>query len=177
MHFRMHESGLHYYDPAEYFTFVTTVTDNKKYHSKQYIKAVDRAAELYRAITYPSVVDYIWSIHSNQIKEYPVTVQDRYVVIAILGKDIFSLKVNTTRKKTIPVTEDLIQVLKELIKLHRDVLITADIFFVNTIPFFLTLRSKLFLPWYTILRTENLRQYTPPAVRCTYNIESGYLRL
>ena len=30
MHFRMNESGIHYYDPDEDFTFVTTVADNKK---------------------------------------------------------------------------------------------------------------------------------------------------
>ena len=57
MHFRMHESCIHYYDPAEYFTFVTTVADNKKHYSKRQIKAVERAAEIYGNITYPSVVD------------------------------------------------------------------------------------------------------------------------
>ena len=61
------------------------------------------------------------------------------VAISILGKDIFALKSNTTRKKTIPVTEDLIQVPKDLIKLHRYIFMTSDIFFVNTIPFFITL--------------------------------------
>ena len=34
MHFIMHERVLHYYDPAEDFTFVTTVADNKKQYSK-----------------------------------------------------------------------------------------------------------------------------------------------
>ena len=35
MHFIMYESGLQYYDPAEYFTFVTTVSDNNKQYSKR----------------------------------------------------------------------------------------------------------------------------------------------
>ena len=62
MHFRIHESGLHYYDPAEYFTFVTTVTENNKYYIKRYIKVAERVAELYGTVTYPSVLDYIWAI-------------------------------------------------------------------------------------------------------------------
>ena len=62
VHFRMYESGLHYYDPAEYFTFVTTVTENNKYYIKRYIKVAERVAELYGTVTYPSVLDYIWAI-------------------------------------------------------------------------------------------------------------------
>ena len=69
MHFRLHESGIHYYDPYEDFTFATTVQENKKYYSKRRNKAAERATELYRTVTYPYVVDYGWSIHSNQIKE------------------------------------------------------------------------------------------------------------
>ena len=39
-------------------------------------------------------------------------------------------------------TEDLIQVPKELIKLHSYIIMTADILFVNAIPFFLILSRK-----------------------------------
>ena len=122
---------------------MTTVADNKKHYSKQQIKEADMAAELYGTVTYHSVADYIWAIHSDQIKEFPVTVQDIDVTIAIWGKDIFAIKGKTTRKKKIPVTEDLIQVPKELINIHRDIFMTADIFFVNAIPFFLTLSIKI----------------------------------
>ena len=50
----------------------------------------------------------------------------------------------TTSKKTILVTEDLIHVPKEKIKLHRDIVMTSEIFFVHTIPFFLTLSRNFF---------------------------------
>ena len=91
---------------------MTTVADNKKHYSKQQIKAAERAQELYGNFTYPYAADYRWSIHSNQIKECPMVVQDIDVTISIWGKDIFALKVKTTGKKKIPVTEDLIQVPK-----------------------------------------------------------------
>ena len=102
----MNESGLHYYDPAEYSTFVTTVAYNKKHHSKLHMKETERTEYPYGTFTYPSVADYIWATQSNHIKEFPVTVQDIDVTIAIWGKDIFSLKLNTITKKKIPVTED-----------------------------------------------------------------------
>ena len=66
-------------------------------------------------------------------------IQYKYVAITIWGKEIFAVKVNTTSNRTIPVTDDLIQVPKELIKLHRDIIMKSDILFLNTITFFLTL--------------------------------------
>ena len=66
-------------------------------------------------------------------------IQYKYVAITIWGKEIFAVKVKTTRNRTIPVTDDLIQVPKELIKLHRDIIMKSDILFLNTITFFLTL--------------------------------------
>ena len=68
MHFRMYDSGPHYYEPDEQFAFVATVEENKKHYIKRHIKAAERAAELYGTVTYPSVADYRWAIQSNQIK-------------------------------------------------------------------------------------------------------------
>ena len=104
-----------------------------------------------------------------------MTVQDIYVVITIWGKGVFDLKLKTTRKKKIPVTEDLSQVPKELVNLHNDIVMTAEIFFINKIPLFLTLRRKIDLSWYTIFQTGISRKSTTPSMRCTYNIENGDL--
>ena len=41
------------------------------------------------------------------------------------------------------VKRNLVKVPKELMKLHKDIYFTADIFFVNKIPFFLTLSRKI----------------------------------
>ena len=97
----MHKSGLHYYEPAEDFTFVTTVVDNKKHYRKRHIKEAERSAYIYGNVTYPAVVDCRLYTQSNQIKEWLVTVKYIYAAIDIWGKDIFSLKLETTRKKTI----------------------------------------------------------------------------
>jgi hypothetical protein len=147
MEFRMHESGLHYYDPRkmknEQMAFVSTVAENMSRFTKREIKGAEVARSLYRTLDRPSMKDYKWIVRSHQIKDSPVTVQDIEVAISIWGKNISKLKGTTTRSKSLPVSRDYVKVPKELLKLHQEVFLTADIFFVNKIPFFLTLSRKI----------------------------------
>jgi hypothetical protein len=53
------------------------------------------------------------------------------------------LKGKTTWTKPDLVARDFVKVPVELLKLQKEVYITADLFFVNKIPFFLTLRQKI----------------------------------
>ena len=71
--------------------------------------------------------------------DFPVTVQDIDVSHKILGKSVPALKGNTNRKKPIPVAGDLVQVLEDLVKIHKYIYLTADLLFVNGIPLFITL--------------------------------------
>jgi hypothetical protein len=96
---------------------------------------------MYKTLSYPSMKDFKWVIWSNQIKDCPVTVQDIDVATNIWNKNIAALKGKTTRSKTHPVTRDYVKVPKELFKLHKEVFLTTDIFFVKKIHFFLT-RSR-----------------------------------
>ena len=69
------------------------------------------------------------------IANCPVTVDDIEVAHKIWGKSLASLKGKTTRKKPQPVAaRDFIKVPRELMSLHKDVYLTADLFFVNKIP-------------------------------------------
>jgi hypothetical protein len=88
----------------------------------------------------PSVKDFKWVIQSNQIKDCPATVQDVETSHKTWGKDVAALKGKTTRKKPMHVlARDFVKIPKEPLKLHKEAFMTADIFFVNEIPFFLTL--------------------------------------
>jgi len=126
----MHESGLHYYDPRknEQLAFVSTVSENKEGFTKRQIKGAETARTLYTTLSYPSMKDFKWLIRSNQIKDCPVTVQDVDVALKIWGKNIAALKGRTTRRKTIPVARDYVKVPTELLKLHKEVFLTTDIF-------------------------------------------------
>jgi hypothetical protein len=145
MEFKMHKSGLHYYDPRKehHMTFVNTVSDNKTGFTKRQIKCAEIARNLHKTLSYPSMKDFKWVIRSNQIKDFPVTIQDIDVATKIWGKNIAALKGKTTRSKTHPVARDYVKVPKELLKLHKEVFLTTDIFFVNKIPFFLTLIREI----------------------------------
>ena len=113
MEFRMHANGLHCYDPREYitqFAFMETVAGNKKGFTKRQIKDAENAKNLYTTLSYPSVKDYKWVIHSNQIKNCPVTVEDVATASKIWGKNVDALKGKTTRRKPEVVKGDLVKV-------------------------------------------------------------------
>jgi hypothetical protein len=122
MEFRMHKSGLHYYDPRtrknERLSFVNTVAKNKSSFSKRQIKGAEVAR---------TMKDFKWIIRSHHIKDSPVTVQDVEVAISIWGKNISALTGKTTRKKSSLVARDYVKVSTELLKLHKEVFLTADI--------------------------------------------------
>jgi hypothetical protein len=145
MEFKMHKSGLYYYDPRKehQLTFVNTVSENKTGFTKRQIKCAEIARNLYTTLSYPSMKDFKWVIRSNQIKDCPVTIQDIDVATKIWGKSIAALKGNSTQSKTHPVARDYVKVTKEVLKLHKEVFLTTDIFFVNKIPFFLTLSGNI----------------------------------
>jgi hypothetical protein len=115
MEFRMHESGLHYYEPRkeEHLTFANNVSDNKTGFNKRQIKCAELARNLYKTWSYPSMKDFKWAIHSNKIKDYPLTIQDINVAMKIWGKNIAALQQKTTWSKTHPVTRDYVKVPNE----------------------------------------------------------------
>jgi hypothetical protein len=144
MEFWMHESRLHYFDPRDSeFIFVNTVSENKAGFTKRQIKEAEVAPSLYSKLNYPSWKDFKWIIRSNQIKDCPVTVDHINTALKIWGKNVAALKGKTTWTKPDPVARDFVKVPVELLKLHKEVYITANLFFVNKIPFFLTLSHKI----------------------------------
>ena len=53
--FKMHHSGLHFFDPwGDDFAFVTMVDDNKIPFSKQQVKQAEKARTLHASLGYPS---------------------------------------------------------------------------------------------------------------------------
>jgi hypothetical protein len=144
MEFRMHKSELHYFDPRDSeFIFVNTVSKNKAGFMKRQIKEAEVAQSLYSKLNYSSWKDFKWIIRSNQIKDCPATVNYFDTALKIWGKNVTALKGKTTWTKPDPVSRDFVKVPVELLKLHKEVYITANIFFVNKIPFFLTLSPKI----------------------------------
>jgi hypothetical protein len=134
--FWMHKSGLHYSDPRDgKFTCVNTVSKNKTGFTKMQIKKAEVARSLYSKLNYLSWRDFKWIIWSNQIKDSPVTVEHVNTALKIWGKNIAALKGKTTWTKPDPVARDFVKVPVKLLKLFKEVYITAKLFFVNKILF------------------------------------------
>ena len=145
MEFRMNKSGLHYYDPRnKHFAFVDTVSGNKEGYTQRQVKDSEVATTLYYKLCYPSWKEFKWVIRNNQIKQRPVTVEDVDVALKIWGKKIVAIKVKTTRSKPNTVARDSVKIPMDLLKLHKEVFLTLDIFFVNKIAFLLTLSRKIY---------------------------------
>ena len=157
MVFREHTSGLHYYDPRkEEFSFVVTVTDNMKSFSKRQIVSAQKAKTLLAGLAFPSESDYKWILRSNQVQECPVTVDDAAVALKIWGPDVPSLKGKTTRKTPPTVPTDIVAVPMEIRDLHRNWTMSIDVFYVNKIPFFLTLSQKIMFTTVTHLANRKI---------------------
>ena len=71
-------------------------------------------------------------------------VHDVEVEQKVWGKNIASLKGNTTQRIPNIVFRDQVKVPVVLIKFQKEVFLTCDIFFVNKIPFFLMLSQKIY---------------------------------
>jgi hypothetical protein len=142
MEFKMQKSGIHYYDPRkeQHVTLVNTVSENKIGFTKRQIKCAEIARNLYKTLSYLSMKDFKWVICRNQMRDCPVTIQDIDVATNSWGKNIAALKGKTTWSKTHPVARGYVKVPKKLLKLHKEVFMKTYIFFLNKIPFFLTLR-------------------------------------
>ncbi len=106
--------------------------------TKRQIHGANLVRNLQAGLAFPSNADMKWAIQSNLIKECPVTVKDMGTAIKVWGPSVAMLKGKTVRTTPPVVRQDVIEILKEIWELHKDVTLTIDIFFVNKIPFFTT---------------------------------------
>jgi hypothetical protein len=144
MIFKMHSSGLHYYNPSrKEFSFVVTVEDTMAPFNKRQILGADKARTFNACIAFPSLPDYKWILRSGQVDECPVSMEDAEIAQKIWGPSIASLKGKTVCTKAVPVKTDIVQVPVKIRDLHQEVTLTIDVFFVNKIPFLITLSGKI----------------------------------
>ena len=139
LYFVMHESGLHYYDPREpqqHSFAISTFRGNMEGYSQRQLKGVAAAKNLYQTLSYPSEQAFRWIIMANKIGRCKVTLEDVNNYFRIYGKAVEVLKGKTVRKTPAAVNRgDLVSVPSEILKMHRDVTLRVDIFFLNQIPF------------------------------------------
>ena len=94
-------------------------------------------------IGHPSPKDYKDMVRSGMILNFPVTVADINVANDLLGPDIGSIRGKTTRTAPEPVATNYVHIPSEIRERMGPVELTADLLFVNGIPFLLTLGKRI----------------------------------
>ncbi len=157
--FKEHANGLHFFDLRQAdFAFVETVESNMQLFSKRQVARTDKARSLYASLGFPPKQNFLWILRFNQIKDCPVTVEDAMVAYKKWGPSVAGLKGKTVRKKPKPVKTETVHIPKEIHELHKEVTLTIDIFFVNSIPFFVTLSRVLYFTTVMHLPDRSLGQ-------------------
>ena len=78
-------------------------------------------------------------VRGQSIKKCPVKNEDFVVTHKIFGTNTHSLEGKTTRGKANAVIQDYVDIPKEILELHKIVLLTADIIFISKIAFVVSL--------------------------------------
>ena len=137
----MHQDGPHYHDPSEKeISFLQTVNENESGSSARQISDAKCARELYSKVGFPYNKDFKSFIKNNMVLNWPVTAYDGDRAITIYGTSIATIKRNTTCTKSKPVVTEYVDVPPDVLDSNKDITLSADILFVNRIPFYATIR-------------------------------------
>ncbi len=155
--FEMHPCGLYVCYPKKMgqFGFIQTVHDNMKLFSKQQVAGAVKARELYEKLIFPSTSDFRAIVSAGGVPGLDVMIDDVKAVEIIWGRSVLKLKGNTVRRNGKRQAQSIVKVPTELIKLHQDVELAIDCFFVNNHVFFTTLSTKISFTMITHLANKN----------------------
>ena len=146
-------NGLYAMNPNERVTdlttnyqvqHLTTLEENKKFFTPREFERAKKARDLYHALGTPSTTDLKAMIRMNLIRNNQVTNADIDLAEKIFGPDVATIKGKATRRKPIPVVEDLIDIPDELISVQEDVTLAMDGLTVNSLKFLSTISLNLY---------------------------------
>ena len=146
IHFKRSSKGLYYHDCRvnhREITFLQTVDENKEGYTERELAGAKRARKAYNLMGRPSEKDFKGMVRAKLIPNCPVTPKDIAIAHKILGLDIGSIRGKTTRRKPTVVETDYVEIPSEINATLGKVEIVADLMFVNTIPFIITLGKRI----------------------------------
>ena len=124
-------------------TLVITVADNRtKYTNRAYSRAA-LARKIQKMIGRPSTSDFIKIVEGNLLPNCPVTRADIIAAEKIFGPDVGILKGKTVRKGSQHVEATEVTIPSDLMSEYRNVVIGADVMYINKLPFFVTMSRNL----------------------------------
>jgi hypothetical protein len=137
------------------FGFIQTVEENMKLFSKRQIAGAVRARNLYNKLIYPSTADFQAIVSTGGIPGCGVTLDNAKAAEVIWGRSVLKMKGNMVRKNAKRMTQSIVKVPTKFIKLHQDVELAIDVFFINKHIFFITFSTKICFTTITHLTSHN----------------------
>jgi hypothetical protein len=113
---------------------ITTVKENKLGYTQRQFQSAKRARRLYHIVGCPTIENFKHILRQNIIKNCPVTPEDVNIAEKIFGGNIGVMKGKTTRRRPVPVKDDLVEIPPELLDQHGDLTYCIDIMYVNGMP-------------------------------------------
>ena len=112
--------------------------------TKHELKGANLARKAQAILGHPSSKELSQVVSNNfGINNCPINPIDITNADTIYGRDLGGIRGKTVRKKPERVQGDIIKIPKDFYKLHRFVTLTADIMYVNGVPFLTTLSRKI----------------------------------
>ncbi len=127
-----------------------------KLFSKRHIAGAVKARELYKKLIFPSTSDFRAIVSTGGVPGSDVTINDIKATDVIWGQSVLKMKGNTVQRNGKHVTQSIVKVPKELIKLQQDFKLAIDCFFVNKHVFFATFSTKICFTTTTHLTSRNM---------------------
>ena len=120
----------------------TVATNHANYMNRAYDRAV-LARIIQKMIGRPSTAEYIQIVEKNLLTNCPVTREDIAAAEKNFGTEVGILKGKTVRRGAEHVEVAEVTIPSEIMSEYRDVIIGADVMYINKLPFFVTMSRNL----------------------------------
>ena len=138
--------GLHYLDLAKpqlpHVLIAMTIKENYDGYTKNQIDGAILAQHWHGMMWHPSQCDFENLVHDQTIQNCPITYHDVTNADKIFGPDLAGLRGTTVQKDPTTIQPEYVEIPREMTEQNKMVTLTADIMFVNEVPFIVTCRMK-----------------------------------
>jgi hypothetical protein len=129
--------------PIIRISMIQTIKENEEIFTSHQVSKARNARELYKMIGRPSYHDFVGIIQNNLLLNAKITVDNINHAEHIFGKDLGSVVAKTTRTKPQHVVTDQVLIPPDIMIFHRNVILSADIMYIDKVPFLLTISRNI----------------------------------
>jgi hypothetical protein len=143
--FKESEHGLYYLDTSQSggLIMLNTVAENKDRYTVEAYSRASLARKIQKIIGRPNTKEFIKIVDNHLLPNCPITREDIKAAEDIFGLDVGSLKGKTVRRSPDAVRPELVEFPPDLLEQYRSITLTADIMFINRLPFLVSCSRKL----------------------------------